>query len=48
MIHDKKADFCAFSQPRNFDTPNFLELFKAKVSVVENFGGFIGNYPVLI
>ena len=53
VLHDVPAAFCAFILPRDVNTPNFLELLKAKVSVVEHFGrewggGVIGTDPGLV
>ena len=39
LLHDAKVDFYAFGHPRDVKTPTILGTFKAKVSLVKQFGG---------
>ena len=41
MLHDENVALYTFRQPRDIETSKLLELFKAKVSVVEMFRGAI-------
>ena len=48
VVNNLKTDFYNFSHTRGVETPNYLELFKAKVSVMGKFGGEIDTDPRLI
>ena len=47
-LHNAKAEFYTFRQGYEFISPQFLELFQSKVSVVEQFGSSIGTDPGLV
>jgi hypothetical protein len=47
-LHDTNIRFYALRQGKDVDNANYLEIFQTHVAIVEQFGGEVARYPVIM